>query len=76
MRQFLMIPDMQNLRESVSLAETYGLGFEYNDFFHPDVLDDEERLQRCFAAYQAAPQPKYCTLHGAFLDVIPFSPDR
>lgn len=37
---------------------------------------DIERLQQLYDSYQKVQLPSYCTLHGAFLDVIPFSPDR
>ena len=75
MKQLLIIPDIHHLQESLSLAREYSLGFEYNDFFHPEVLDDEEKLKELHNTYRGVNLPSYCTLHGAFLDVIPFSPD-
>ena len=39
MQNFLIIPKINNLDESLKLAEEYGFGFEYNDFFIPDILD-------------------------------------
>lgn len=75
MKQLLIIPDINNLKESLSLAKEYSLGFEYNDFFHPAVLDDEEKLKQLHGIYEGVTLPSYCTMHGAFLDVIPFSPD-
>lgn len=76
MKQFLMIPDVNRLPESIALAEEYGLSFEYNDFYTPEVLDDEDRLRELIAAYGTYPAPGFCTLHGAFFDVIPTSPDQ
>lgn len=75
MGQVLIIPDRNNLRQSLELAEKYKLGFEYNDFFIPDLLDDEEKLEKVICDYQKVSLPAYCTLHGAFFDIIPFSID-
>ena len=41
MQNFLIIPKINNLDESLKLAEEYGFGFEYNDFFIPDTMDDK-----------------------------------
>ena len=77
MKQLLIIPKQDELEEYLSVAEEYKLGFEYNDFFLPDLLDDEEKLKDVIAKYKACELPKYTTtLHGAFFDVIPFSMDK
>lgn len=76
MSNFLIIPQLENIGESLSLAEEYGFGFEYNDFFSPDVLDDTERLEKIIGRYGSCELPKRCTVHGAFLDVLVFSEDR
>ena len=75
MKHVLMIPDRSRLEESLKTASEYGAGFEYNDFFAPDILEDEKKRKDALAAYKAVGLPEYCTLHGAFYDVIPFSPD-
>ena len=75
MKQVLIIPDRNALEDSVKLASQYGAGFEYNDFFAPDVLEEEEKRREIVAMYRDKGMPSYCTLHGAFYDVIPFSPD-
>ena len=75
MKQVLMIPDRNQLEVSLALASEYGVGFEYNDFFAPDVLEEEEKRQTIVVRYREKVLPAYCTLHGAFYDVIPFSPD-
>ena len=41
MQNFLIIPKINNLDESLKFAEEYGFGFEYNDFFIPDTMDDK-----------------------------------
>ena len=75
MKRILIIPDRQELDASVALAKKYGAGLEYNDFFQPEVLEEEQKIQSIFAEYSALNLPEYCTLHGAFFDVIPTSPD-
>lgn len=76
MKQILIIPNINNIEETLKLAKEYNLGFEYNDFFKPDVLDDEDSLDNICKAYQQQNLPEYTTLHGAFFDVIPFSMDK
>lgn len=72
----LLIPDKENIEASLKLAETYGCGFEYNDFFLPDHLDRKKWVQDRISFYQGLKnKPAYCTLHGAFLDVTVFSED-
>ena len=75
MKQILIIPNKDGLEESLALAKEYNLGFEYNDFFNPDLLDDEGELQKIIDFYQVHHLPDYTTVHGAFFDVIPFSMD-
>jgi len=40
MEKFLIIPDLCDIETSLSIAGKYGFGFEYNDFYIPDILDD------------------------------------
>lgn len=75
MKQVLIIPDRNNMEEALRLAKQYDLGFEYNDFFMPDILDNEEKIKEILDAYHTQAIPSYCTVHGAFFDVIPFSMD-
>ena len=75
MRQVLIIPNREHLAECLELAKKYNLGFEYNDFFMPDVLDDIRHTEEIIDRYQKQDLPTFTTLHGAFFDVIPFSMD-
>lgn len=75
MRQVMIIPDRAHIAECLRLAEEYRLGFEYNDFFLPNVLDDKEKLEGIVAEYKQHKLPPYATVHGDFFDVIPFSVD-
>ncbi len=76
MKNLLIIPDRDNIEKSLALANEYNLGFEYNDFFVPDVLDDERLKDSIVKAYKSHNLPCYTTVHGAFFDVIPFSMDK
>lgn len=72
----LLIPDKENIEASLKLADTYGCGFEYNDFFLPDNLDNENWVRGRISFYQGLKNcPTYCTMHGAFFDVTVFSDD-
>ncbi len=70
-----MIPDVDNISESIELAEKYDLGFEYNDFYWPEVLDDSQQINEIISKYDMYELPRFTTMHGAFFDVIPFSVD-
>ena len=74
MAKFLVIPSYENIGESVSLADEYGMGFEYNDFMTPDVLDDSANVGEMLEKY--GEYPRYCTMHGDFFDVLVFSYDK
>lgn len=76
MKRILIIPRINELAESLSIAEKYGAGFEYNDFFMPDILDSKHICEEITQKYLSVKLPEYCTFHGAFFDVIPFSPDN
>ncbi len=75
MKKFLIIPHSDNLGESLELSRRYNLGFEYNDFFLPAVLDDRKHCDNLADGYLSNDLPEYCTLHGAFFDVSVTSSD-
>lgn len=75
MGQYLVVSRVENLEEHLALAREYGVGFEINDFFDPEVLESKERQQEIIEAYQKAGLPEGSTMHGAFLDVVVFSQD-
>lgn len=76
-KKLLIIPDREHMESSLLFAEKYGCGFEYNDFFLPDILDDEKECEAIIDFYrQQKSMPDYCTCHGAFFDVTVFSDDR
>ncbi|MCM1119205.1 MAG: sugar phosphate isomerase/epimerase [bacterium] len=71
-----IIPEIDRIEEYVKLAEQYSLGFEYNDFFAPELLDDREAIRERISRYRRLGRPeKTDTMHGAFFDIVPFSWD-
>lgn len=71
-----IIPEIDRIEEYAALAEQYSLGFEYNDFFNPDLLDDEAGIKERIRRYRRLGRPeKMDTMHGAFYDIVPFSWD-
>ncbi len=72
----MIIPDFNNFSESLALAEEYNAGFEYNDFFEPDVYSDEEEVKRRISFYKRCLRNQdRNTLHGVFLDMALASKD-
>lgn len=75
--RLLIVPKLDKLEEYSNLAKAYNCGFEYNDFFLPEVLDDSQGLERRVESYLSSNMlPEYTTLHGAFLDVNIASSDK
>ena len=71
-----IIPFWEQLEVYAALAEQYGLAFEYNDFYVPDLLDNNTLLKERIRIYQSLGRPKGVdTLHGVFFDILPFSYD-
>lgn len=75
MKRLLINPNLSDINEYLALTDKYGMGFEYNEFYMPDTLDDEKKVKSIMAEYKGYRLPQYNTLHGAFFDVIPFSLD-
>lgn len=72
-----IIPSIQELDTYVRLSEEYTLGFEYNDFFDPELLDDSTALEERIRLYRSLGRPAgRDTMHGAFFDLVPFSRDE
>ena len=76
MAELHLIPDAENIIKTQKLAEEYHTVFEYNDFFHPELLDDKETLHKRISFYKGLQRNRTMdTLHGAFLDVCIHSSD-
>ena len=76
MKKLLIIPHLKNIDECLQLAKEHDLGFEFNDFYHPEMLDNFDKLTRTAKKYKTHGLPDYCTSHGDFFDVLPFSEDK
>lgn len=73
-KQLNIIPEISDLKRSVEIAKKYNCGFEYQDFFIPDVLDNESKIKELTNTYLSN-KLNYSTFHGAFFDVTIFSDD-
>jgi len=72
-----IIPELNRLNSCIEFAEKNSLGFEYNDFYEPCVLDDKEEIKKRIHIYKSLNRDcKKDTLHGAFYDTIHFSFDE
>jgi sugar phosphate isomerase/epimerase len=76
MGRFLVVSKLEQLEKHRDISREYDVGFEVNDFFEPDVLDNPQRIAQIVAAYAEEGLPEGSTMHGAFLDVVVFSQDR
>ncbi len=76
MKQLLVIPNGNQLWEWTGFVKEQQLGYEFNDFFKPAILDDDIEKKQLIEKYTGSLLPSYCTLHGAFYDVIPTSADK
>lgn len=75
MGQFLIVSKVDRLEEYLKVAKDYNAAFEINDFFEPDILDDNARRKEVIQTYKVVGVPENSTLHGAFYDVTVFSQD-
>ncbi len=75
-RKWHIIPDYDNIEESLELAEKYDAAFEYNDFFKAPVFEDEKVLEERIQFYLGLNRDRsQDTLHGIFLDLCIASQD-
>ena len=63
-----VIPNLKEIKKWNELSEKYNLGYEYNEFFVPSLLDDEKELNSIIEKYKLLNR-KNDTLHGVFFDV-------
>lgn len=76
MGQLLIVALKENIKEYLANATTFDAGFELDDFYEPQLLENEKLLAETIAFYKEIGLPDYCTLHGAFYDIVPFSYDK
>lgn len=76
MNKIQIVSKISDWERHNQISDKYMTGLEYNDFYDPDILDDLEKCNNIINTYLEFNKDKYCTLHGAFLDVIVFSYDK
>jgi len=74
MKKLLMIPRINELEENLKLRDKLNIGFEYNDFFIPSLLDDKKALEDRISAYKNV--GGFNTIHGVFFDICFNSSDE
>lgn len=76
MRDLYLIPDRECLTDSLTLRESQGVLWEYNDFFQPEILSDKKMQLKIIDEYASTGVDfSRDTMHGAFLDVTLHSND-
>lgn len=65
-----IIPKVKEFTELNEFAIEYGLKWEYNDFFLPELLDDGAEVDKRFDFYKDHCHPGEDTLHGVFFDIL------
>jgi len=73
MDRLLIVSLAEGLSEYERIACDYGVGYEINDFYNPELLEDEERVSVRIEEYKTRGIPRNSTMHGAFYDTILFS---
>ena len=59
MTNFLIVSKADGLSEYSKIAVEYCVGYEYNDFFNPEVLDDAELQDSIINKYRESKVPEY-----------------
>jgi len=66
--KYYIIPNLKDLNKALKYSKEYDLGFEYNDFFNPDILDNKDLLKKSFDTYKNLNRIND-TFHGVFYDI-------
>ena len=74
MHKYYVIPNMLEIDKYLELSKKYDLGFEYNDFFEPSLLDNEVALNRRINDAIKLGRLND-TIHGVFYDIVLDSSD-
>lgn len=76
MKGLYLIPDRENLEESLKFIDENQCACEYNDFFLANILDDRKKQKEIIDTYAKFRSDfSKDTMHGAFLDVTVHSSD-
>ncbi len=72
--KYYVIPNLNEIDIYFELSKEYNLGFEYNEFYEPKLLDDNNKLNEIIKEYQKLNRVGD-TLHGVFYDITLDSSD-
>ena len=67
--RFHIIPNLNELDKYLDVSKKYDFGLEYNEFFKPEILDNEKLLNEIISKYKSLNR-KNDTLHGVFFDIV------
>ena len=73
--KYYIIPNLKELDKAIKYSNEYNLGFEYNDFFIPKLLDNEYELNNALNVYKNLNRTND-TFHGVFFDICLNSNDE
>ena len=66
--KYSIIPLTDNFSETEELIREFGANLEYNDFFSPEIYDNDEEIERLITFYKSIDRDRSGdTLHGAFI---------
>ena len=71
--KYYIIPNKDDLDKYLKLSKEYNLGFEYNDFYDPNFLDNGD-IDNLINLYKSLNR-KDDTMHGVFYDIVLDSSD-
>ena len=70
MRKLYIIPMLEEIEKSLEISKKYNACFEYNDFYFPNILDDDKMIDDIISEYKKLNRDtSQDILHGAFFDV-------
>ena len=75
MGQILIVANEKEFESYKTIAQEYDVSFEINDFYNPEILEQDDEMNRLIAFYQNQQLPAGSTMHGAFFDIVVFSYD-
>ena len=66
--KYSIIPLIDSFSETEEILREFGANLEYNDFFSPDIYDNDEEIERLISFYKSISRDRSGdTLHGAFI---------
>ena len=76
LRKFSVVSLEKNFDKLRKIREENGVAYEINDFYMPNLLDDENWIDKLITTYNNENIPSESTMHGAFFDIMVFSDDE